>query len=248
MFRRLLGLSLGLLGLAAASVSASAQEQQRPTVPQIVTSATGEVRVAPDRATVSIGVQTRAATAAAAAAQNSQKQRAVSDAVKAKGVAAEQISTSNFNVIPETRYDREGQAAPRTTSYLVVNTITVEVRRIDLVGPVIDAALGAGSNQINSLSFTISNADSARRAALSIAVSKSRADAEVMARAAGGTLGQLIEVSAMDGYSPGPPRPFMMLRGAEAMSADAKVAVEPGQESVTASVTARWHFVHGPPR
>ncbi len=235
------------LGLVAVAGSAAAQESNRPLVPQIVTSASGEVRLAPDRATVSIGVQTRATTAAAASAQNSQKQRAVIDAVKAKGIAAEQISTSNFNVIPETRYDREGQAAPRTTSYLVVNTITVEVRRIDQVGPVIDAALAAGSNQINSLAFGISNPDSARRAALAIAVTKSRADAEVIARAAGGSLGQLIEINASDTYSPGPPRPFLM-RGAEVMSADAKVAVEPGQEAVTASVNARWQFIQGSPR
>ena len=230
--------------LFASATEAASQESVRPVVPQIVTMAHGEVRVAPDKATIQIGVQTRAATAATAAAQNSQKQRAIIDAIKAKGISAQQIATSGFNVIPETRYDREGQAAPRTTSYLVMNTITVELRRVDQVGPVIDAALAAGANQINSLSFGIINPDSTRRAALAIAVSKSRADAETMARAAGGSLGSLIEMSAMDAYSPGPPQPFAM-RAAE-MAADAKVPVEPGQESVNATVTARWHFLPTP--
>src|SRR5688572_5657436 len=244
---RLLCLKLILPALILGAGVLTAQEPTpgRPTVPQIVTSAHGEVRIAPDRATINIGVQSRAATAAAAAAQNSQRQRAVIDAIKAKGVPAEQIATSNFNVIPETRYDREGQAAPRTTSYLVINTITVEVRRIDLVGPIIDAALGAGANQINSLAFGVSNPDSARRQALAVAVAKSRADAEVIARAAGGTLGSLIEINAVDGYTPAPPRPFM---AREAMAADAKVPVEPGQETITASVSARWQFLSGPPR
>src|SRR5688572_29201851 len=91
--------ALAALALAAGSSgAASAQEMPRPIVPQIVTSAQGEVRVTPDKATINIGVQTRAATAAAAASQNSVKQRAVIDAIKAKGVPAEQISTSNFNV------------------------------------------------------------------------------------------------------------------------------------------------------
>lgn len=225
---------------------ALSQESVRPTVPQIVTSAHGEVRVPPDRARISIGVQTRAVTAADAAVQNSRKQRAVIDAIKARGVPAEQISTSNFNVIPETRYDREGQAAPRTTSYLVINTITVELRRIDLVGPVIDASLAAGANQINSLSFGIIAADSARRAALAIAVARSRADAEMVARAAGGSLGPLIEIIAMDAYSPGPPRPYMAMT--RELSQSPSVPVEPGQESVTANVNARWQFIQGPPR
>src|SRR5688500_9238235 len=186
--------ALAAFAAVASSGTARAQESSRPIVPQIMTSAHGEVRVSPDKATISIGVQTRAATAAAAAGQNSQKQRAVIDAIKAKGVPAEQISTSNFNVIPETRYDREGQAAPRTTSYLVINQVTVELKRVDLAGSVIDAALGAGANQINSLSFGVQNADSARRAALTIAVGKARADAEAIARAAGGSLGTMIEM------------------------------------------------------
>lgn len=229
------------LAIVCAS-GASAQDVNRPMVPQIVTTASGEVRVAPDRATIQIGVQSRAATAAAAATQNATRQRAIIDAINARGVPAEQIATSNFNVIPETRYDREGQAAPRTTSYLVVNTVIVELRRIDQVGPVIDAALTAGANQINALSFGVANADSARRAALSQAVAKSRADAEAMARAAGGSLGGLIELNSMDQYVPGPPRPFDMR---VASTAEMKTPVEAGEETIRATVMARWQFVSG---
>jgi len=240
MQNRVLSAFAALALAAGSSGAASAQEIPRPIVPQIVTSAQGEVRVTPDKATINIGVQTRAATAAAAASQNSLKQRAVIDAIKAKGIPAEQISTSNFNVIPETIYDREGKAPPRTTSYLVMNSISVELKRIDLIGPVLDAALAAGANQINSLNFGIQSADSARRSALAIAVAKSRADAEVMARAAGGALGSLIEMHASEAYMPGPPIPRME-RLAAAM--DTSVPVEPGQETVRASVTARWTFV-----
>lgn len=236
MIRRAVETSLLCLSLASV---AAAQESTRPQVPQIVVSATGEVKVTPDRATISIGVQSRAATAAAAAGQNSQKQRAVIEAIKARGVPTEQISTSNFNVIPETRYDREGQQAPRTTSYLVVNTVTVELKRVDQVGPVIDAALAAGANQINSLAFSVQNADSARRAALASAMAKAKADAEVIARAAGGTLGSLIEAAAMD---VGGPRP-MFMRAEAAMVADKSVPVEPGQETISAGINARWQFL-----
>lgn len=217
------------------------QEATRPVTPQIVTNAQGEVRVAPDRATIMLGVQTRATTAADASAQNARKQRAIIDAIKAKGIAAEQISTSQFNVMPETRYDREGQSAPRTTSYLVSNMVNVEVRRIDLVGAVIDAALGAGANQVNSLSFGIASPDSARRAALTIAVGRSKADADAIARAAGGTLGSLIEITAMD-YSMPQPVPMIAMKAA----AQDATPVEPGLETVRATVSARWQFL--PPR
>jgi uncharacterized protein YggE len=238
--------SAGIIAVVSATVpiaTLAAQEPPRSTTPQIVTTGQGEVRVNPDRATVSVGVQSRAATAAGAAAENSRKQRAVIDAIRAKGIPAEQIATSQFNVIPETRYDREGQAVPRTLSYLVSNVITVELRRMDQVGPVIDAALGAGSNQINSLNFGLANADSARRAALAIAVGNARADAEAMARAAGGSLGSLIELSSAS-YDFPPPRP-MDMRASVSLGEVANVPIEPGQEAVRATVTARWQFVQG---
>jgi len=224
--------------------SASAQDPSRPAsppIPQIVTSAVGEVHVAPDRATIMIGVQTRAVTAADASAQNSRKQRAVIDAIKAKGIPPAQIATSGYSVVPETRYDREGQAAPRTTSYLVSNVVAVDVRKIDLVGPVIDAALAAGANQIKSLTFDVSAADSVRRVALASAVQKARADAEAIARAAGGTLGQLLDLTATDMYSPPTPRAVFAM--AKVADQSAQVPVEAGEETVRASVLARWQFV-----
>lgn len=233
-----------LVAFAVTAGYQTAWAQDNRPVPQIVASGQGEVRVAPDKATISVGVQTRATTAAEAAAQNSRKQRAIIDAIRAKGVPAEHIATSSFNVIPETRYDREGQAIPRTLSYVVSNVVTVDLRRIDLVGPVIDAALGAGANQINSLNFGVANADSARRVALAAAVTRSKADAEVMARAAGGSLGSLIELTATEFFVP-PPRPLMMAARAGA-EADTSVPVEPGQETIRATVMARWQFVASP--
>ncbi|HEU4995758.1 MAG TPA: SIMPL domain-containing protein [Gemmatimonadaceae bacterium] len=241
--RHMLAAGITLVVVLGGLGSVQAQELVRPAVPQIVTSAQGEVRIAPDRATITIGVQTRAATAADAAQQNSRKQRAVIDAIKARGVPAEQITTMNFNVIPETRYDREG-GTPRVTSYLVSNDVTVELRRIDQVGPVIDAALAAGANQINSLAFGIASPDSARRVALASAVGKARADAEAMAKAAGGSLGPLIELVAADVFIP-PPRPMMLAKTA-AVAAEA-VPIEAGEQAVRANVTARWQFV-GPGR
>lgn len=227
------------------AIPAAAQDPNRPAappVPMIMTSAQGEVRVAPDRATIMVGVQTRAATAAEASAQNSRKQRAVIEAIRARGIPAPQIATSGFNVVPETRYDREGQAAPRTTSYLVSNVVTVDIRDIEKVGPVIDAALAAGANQINSLDFGISAADSLRRVALAAAVTKAKADAEAMARAAGGSLGQLLELTAGEAFMPGP-RPVFATR-MQVESAE-MVPVQPGEETVRASVTAKWQFVPG---
>ena len=238
---------LMLLSLLAGTAPLAAQQAATPAGwqgPDIVTSATGEARVTPDRAHIMVGVQTRAATAAQAGGDNARKTRAVIDAVKARGIPAEQIATSEYNLYPE--YDhreppREGPTTPRVIGYVANNTVRVEVRRLDQVGGIIDAALAAGANMVNTIQFFASNVDVARHAALAEAVTRARSDADALAKAAGGSLGQLLELNTQ---SP-PVRPMFNTRLAEARmgAADVQTPIEPGQQTLTVWVSGRWAFV-----
>ena len=208
--------------------------------PQIVTTGQGETKITPDRATLEISVQTRAATAAAAGTQNARTQQAVLDALRKLGFAADQLSTTGYNLYPEMTYDRTG-GRPRVTGYNATNTVRVDIRDIGMIGRAIDASLEAGANMISSLTFYSSTLENARREALTRAVSDARADAEAIARAAGGTLGGLLEIASMQtGYQP----PMPMLQASRAMEKDAAATpIEPGQQTINAFVTARWAFV-----
>ena len=208
--------------------------------PALVTSGQGEAKVMPDRASVLVNVQTRGATAASAAADNAQRTRAVMDAIIKVGVPKEQLSTEGYSVYPELRYDREG-GAPKVTGYVVTNTVRAETHRPEQAGAIIDAALGAGANLINSLSFFASNIDEPRRQAIAIAVSNARADAEAMARAAGGALGPLLELSTQGPTIP--PRPMFDLGARAKMMQAEPTPVSPGLQTVTVMVNARWQFV-----
>ncbi len=237
---RSLVIQVAAFGILCSSAQADAGAAVPPgatALPQIVTSSSGEARLAPDRANILIGVQTRAATAAAAARENNARQQAIIAAITATGIPKEQISTENYNVYPETRADRAGQN-PVVIGYVVTNVVRVEVRRTDQVGPVIDAALAKGANQINSLEFFSSNTDAGRRQALAEAIGRARGDAEAMARAAGGGLGQLLELSTAD---VGPPRP--LYRAAAMMDKSAApTPIEPGELTLRVAVTGRWQF------
>ena len=221
--------------------SVHAQESERPShMATIVSSARGAVRAVPDRATITLAVQTRAASAADAAAENARKQTAVIAALRAAGVRDSQISTQNYAVTPETRYDKEGQA-PRVVSYVVSNSIAVEVAASSKIGALIDAALSAGANQVSSVGFSASNAQQLYQRAVTVAVENAKAQAEAMAAAAGGRLGPLIEITTNDGgFSPPGPRAF----GGVAMAV-AETPIMAGPETVTASVTSKWTFVAG---
>lgn len=235
-----------LLVYIAPALDAQTAQTAQPTVPAIEVTGTAEARVVPDRATVFIGVRTRAATAAAAAQENARKQRAILDTLRAAGLPNEQIKTADYTVAPETRYDNATQTT-HVTGYTVSNTIVAEVRRIEQVSTVIDAALAKGSNQISALQFYSSVADSVRRAALAEATINARREAEVLAMAAGGTLGPLLELSSQTPMI----RPFTTAMSAMAMGARADTMmptpIEAGEQTISATVSARWAFKAGSP-
>jgi uncharacterized protein YggE len=211
--------------------------------PQIVVSGVGETRVTPDRAVISIGVYSRATTAAAAARENARKQAAIIDTLRALGIPRDQISTTQFNVSPEMRHIPQS-GRNEITGYSVSNTVRVEVRQLDQVATAIDATLAKGANQINSLDFIVFNADEPRRRALTQAIERARLDAEAMARAAGGSLGTLLELST--GYATIPiPRREMAMAAATRVQSDVATPIEPGEETIRAVVSARWQFVPG---
>ncbi len=230
-----------VLALASATVMPSAiiAQSPSPTVPQIVATGTGEASISPDRATVFVGVQTRATTVGPAAAENARRQRAILDTLKALGLGSDQLSTLNYSVTPEMQYSPN--QPPRVTGYVVRNTVRASLRRIDEVGKVIDAALAKGSNEISSLQFSSSKADSVRRVAMAEAVTSARADAEAIARAAGGSLGQLLEATTSAF-----PRPIQEIAlGKAQMAAAAPTPIEPGEQTISVTVSARWAFVPG---
>ena len=237
--------------LAPGSSGAQAGQTPAQPPPYIAASAIGETRVTPDRAIVQVSVDSRGESAASAGAQNRDKQQRVIAAVKAQGVAAPQIRTSGYRVSPEYAEPERGKA-PRVTGYHATNTVQVEVRRIESLGEVIDAALGAGATNIGSVGLYASNTDSARREAVGLAVTKARHEAESAARAAGGTLGTLVELTIDPGAIPRPLLQQVVVTGAGGVGAGGErgvapsyTPVEPGESLVVAAVRARWQFVPG---
>jgi uncharacterized protein len=225
-----------------ADAQSAAVSQSPPQPPFVAASAVGDTRVTPDRAMVSVAVESQGESAAKAGADNAARQTRVIDAVKAVGIAAAQIRTSGYNVFPD--YAQRDNRGPRVTGYRAHNTVQVEVRDIALVGKVIDAALAAGATNVGGVGLYASNTDAARKEALQKAVAKARTEAEAAAAAAGGSLGTLLELS-IEPY--GIPQPMMrtMVMSAGAGAVQAPTPIETGEIVVQAVVRVRWQFTPG---
>ena len=243
---RLMNTILALLFAVQGSSLAQAQLQVQPQLahPEITAGGRGQVSLAPDYAYLQIGVVTQTPNAAQTASQNAAKVANIISALRALGLTDQQVTTTGYNL--EQIYEYPKNQEPRVRGYTARNTIRAEVRRLDDLGRVIDAAIGAGATNVSSIQYLASNTDQARRTALSDAVKQARSDADVMARAAGGTLGRLLSMNT------GPISQPIALRGASFEAAGMLTSsggqavptpITPGELNVIANVYTRWEFV-----
>lgn len=231
--------SAALLAVAAAATPALAGDAPPRT---LTITGQAEVRAAPDMAVISAGTVTEAKTARDALSANNQTMTSVLDTIRAAGVADRDIQTSNFSVQPNythsTSSSSGAQEPPKIAGYTVSNTVTVIVRDLAKLGPVMDAVVSSGVNQMHGLDFTIAEAGPLRNEARRKAVAEARARAELYAEAAGVKLGQIRSIS--EAGQPRPPRPMARM-AMQAAVADA-VPLAEGEQVIEATVNIVWEI------
>ncbi|HJJ32221.1 MAG TPA: SIMPL domain-containing protein [Methanocorpusculum sp.] len=149
----------------------------------------GESTTTPDKATISLGIETVDKIAFKAQEENSRIMNKVISALKAAGIKEENIKTNQYSMYSYEIYDYnkiEGFNIGDTV-YSVTNTVEVITYDVDSVGSVIDKAIAAGANKVNRLQFGLSNEKQKeqRNAAIYSAVKAARADADAVAAALG---------------------------------------------------------------
>ena len=225
--------AVALLCLAVAALAGVGQPEQARgqetdgPARSITASGLGSVTTVPDRAHFSFGVQAQSRTASQALeAADAQLTRVVA-AVRSAGVAQADIQTEQISLSPRTSED-----GVQIVGYTAVSSVSVRVRNLDRAGPVVDAAVGAGANQVYGPSLTRSDEAAVYRGALKAAYADARAKAQALAEAAGVTLGAMTSTVEGGGSVPMPL--------AAGRAEDAKATVEPGTQEVQASVSVTF--------
>lgn len=227
--RRLLAALVAVGAVTGCGGDAVVRPEANAADDRIHVSGSASVEVAPDIASATIGVRNFDADAATAVTDNSIRVAAVIGAVRALGVAEQDLQTQNISVSPQRDYKEDRPDS--ITGFWVSNTVALTVRDVSLVGEVLQAAIEAGANEVYGLQFAISNPDSIQDVARELAVADARRRAEVLAAAAGVRVGQVISLS--EGSVSIPPN----YRGDYEAAADAgAVPIEAGEVTVTANV------------
>jgi uncharacterized protein len=221
-----------LVGLSL--VSSLICSGQQMSLPHLV-KASGEatLSVKPDRARITLGVDTHAGTAAAAVTQNAAQTAQVLEALKKTVGGGLDLKTSGYSLQPDITYPRDG-GTPKTTGYHAQNSITGTLDDLTLVGKFVDAATGAGANNVSSISFDLKNEADVRSQALVQAASQAKANAEAIAKALNLQVVAVVEANVADAPIV---RPLMQSR--VALAAMPKASVETPIEAGNVDVHAR---------
>lgn len=222
----------------------------------ITVSSTGEAEGEPDLAVLNLGVEATADTAQDVRADLGRRAEAVRSALLEYGLSEEDITTEHFGIherLDRRAMEREGakpgspEAREEYRYYQGTHSFRVEVDDIDAVGEVIDTAVGAGANQVDRVTFTLSEERRAtlREEALTEAIQNARSEAETIASEVGASIVEATVVDASDARLSPVHREVAYAGDGGGMPTEAPTPttrVQPGDVTVTANVRIRYRM------
>lgn len=160
---------------------------------QVDVTGTGSVSATPDIAYITVGVITRAPTAAEAVTLNKASTNDLYGVIREKGVEDKDFRTTTFSVSPQYRHQQNVE--PVLTGYMVVNSVHVKFRALDEFGDFLDAVVQNGANQVSGIQFDVCEKQALLDQARVAAVKDAERKAKMMIEAAGGRLGPVLKIS-----------------------------------------------------
>ncbi|HEX3287474.1 MAG TPA: SIMPL domain-containing protein [Mycobacterium sp.] len=230
---------LAIAGLSGCDASSKTGPSIIPTASpdtrQVTVVGSGHVQGTPDTLTANVSIEATAPDVTTAMNQTSDRQQAVINALVGSGVQRADINTTNVSLQPQ----YGGGDTPTITGYQASNSIEVKIRQLNNASQALALIVSTGGDatRINSVSYSIDDDSQLVKDARTRAFDDAKDRAEQYAQLAGLTLGKVISISESAGTTPPTPTPAPMPRAA--MEA---VPVEPGQQTISFSVTVIWEL------
>jgi uncharacterized protein YggE len=227
-------LTLALIGCVSAADSTNAHVIQ--------VSGSGSVTGTPDRVQISFAVETDNPDVKIAQANNALAMNTVVDALAAAGVPNDQMKTTDYTITPVYQDNNNGILSSNVKTYQVTNTLQVTLNDTNMTGQVIDTAVTAGANQVNSIQFMLSDeqAQALRSQALAKAIANARSDADTAAAALNVTITGTQEADISQGYTPVVYSNYDAQSFSSTKAAAAPTPIQSGDITVSAQVSVTY--------
>ncbi len=219
-----------------------AEDESEKKIRLISVSGTVTKTASPELAYITLSIETLDKSASKSQADNATLANKVMDALKTKGINKENIETASYSLREEFKWN-EVIRKSESVGYKTTNRVRVKVQDLGAVGEVIDAAVSAGANSVNSISFALTKETEAslRAEALKDASANARAKAQSIAEGLGISVGPVYGASESSGYSvPYYAKSFATMDNME--SGSAPTPITPGDIEFTTSVSVQFEI------
>jgi uncharacterized protein len=226
--------ALALMGLSACDDEPNSSAGPSPENRQVTVVGQGQVQGSPDTLSISLSIEATAPDATAAMNQASDRAKAVIDAL----VNDAKIDRKDINTTTVNLQQQFGPDSTTITGYRASNSLAIKVRKLDTASETLAliTTTGGNSTRINGVNYSIDDDSKLVKDARANAFNDAKARADQYAQLSGLRLGKVISISETGATTP-PPGPLQGPRaGAEA------VPLEPGQQTVSFSVTVVWEL------
>lgn len=230
-----------LTALSLAPFAVLAADDARPRTVNV--SGMGEVAAEPDLARVTLGVEARSPTLAAARSEVTATVERVLKLTRDLRIDPKHVNATRVQVQPEYNWNPKDRKRV-LLGYVVSRQVQIELRDLDQLGSLLERAVDAGVNQLGDPALDSSRRKDLERQAMSLAVQDARMNAETLAGAAGVRLGP---VRSLNGSASNPPMPMFRAQVAMADAASSpEASYQPGEMKFSASVNAEYDLVVTP--
>lgn len=220
-----------LFTLAACQPAPQAENLRSVTV-----TGDGELSVAPEIATVRLGIEARDKNLQQAQARAGDVVAAVLELARALDIPENQVQSTQVRVMPEFDW-HEGKQEFR--GYLVQREVRVELEEMANLGPLVERAMRAGVNTISPPELSVKDSRALRREVLKLAAADARANADALAMTLDAELGKIRRISSLEDGGVQPKLEMQMMRAADQRGEDSYSA---GRITVRASVQAEFEL------
>jgi uncharacterized protein len=217
-------------------------DDEKPVLRTITVNGLGKIPMPPNVADVNVGVSSHAGTAQAAFLANNECMAALMNVLRERGIASKDIQTSMISIQPQyaQQYEQQpirppGPQSPlKIVGYQVQNTVRITAHDLKKLGPLLDAIVGAGANQVSGISFRIDNPETLLNEVRKEAIVDAARTAKLLADAAGMVLGAPVSIRDETG-TPSSPVPLPV--GPYAMAAPStNMPISPGEQELRVTV------------
>lgn len=228
-----------------ASAVAVGAEAERPRT--ISVSGQGEIQAEPDRALVTLGIESRKPKMEEARAEVTKTVDAVLKLTRDLKIDQKYVRTTRINIQPE--YNWEQNTRERNLiGYFVSRQVEIDLRDLDKLGQLMEKSFDLGVNQVGDPRLDSSKRRDLEREALAKAVADAKLNAEAVAKAAGARIGAPRTIAASSGFVP-PPMPMFKATMARAeMAADSGAgSYQSGQMGFNGTVQVEYDLIPNSP-